>query len=184
MRGHRAAPQNNNSRRKRMNNTNTAQHTPGPWEIDNETRPVEVCTIYGVPAHGEDGQQFLYVRGAIGDWNATEETNLANARLIAAAPELLAALHAYQAAQAMPIYGDSSDFVGGNITMREPGNSAWGWICDKHGLGYQSGCICCDDDRKRHSERKDREARYARDDAFRAAYHIASPAITKATGAA
>lgn len=71
---------------------NNAKHTPGPWEIDVDTRPVEVCTIYGVPPQGEDGQRFIYVRGAIGDWDATEETNLANAHLIAAAPELLEAL--------------------------------------------------------------------------------------------
>ena len=64
----------------------TATHTPGPWEIDTDTRPVEVCTIHGMPPQGADGQSWVYVRGALGDWGATEETNMANARLIAAAP--------------------------------------------------------------------------------------------------
>lgn len=67
----------------------TAKFTPGPWEMDTETRPAEVCTIHGLPPQGEDGQKWVYVRGALGDWDATEETNLANAQLIAAAPELL-----------------------------------------------------------------------------------------------
>jgi hypothetical protein len=69
----------------------STQHTPGPWEIDFDTRPVEVCTIHSLPPN-EDGNTWAYVRGEIGNWDATPETNLANARLIAAAPDLLMAL--------------------------------------------------------------------------------------------
>ena len=71
------------------------RYTPGPWEIDTETRPAEVCTIHGVPAmptEGGLGQEWVYVRGEIGYWQADEEENLANAHLIAAAPDLYEAL--------------------------------------------------------------------------------------------
>jgi hypothetical protein len=71
-----------------------AKHTPGPWEIDTSTRPAEVCTVHGLPPQGEEGQTYVYVRGALGYWDATPEENLANARLIAAAPDLLRALQA------------------------------------------------------------------------------------------
>lgn len=67
-------------------------HTPGPWELDYDTRPAEVCTIHGLPPEGELGQKWAHIRGAIGYWDADETENMANARLIMAAPELLAAL--------------------------------------------------------------------------------------------
>lgn len=38
------------------------------------------------------GQGWAYIRGAIGYWGADENENLANANLIAAAPDLYAAL--------------------------------------------------------------------------------------------
>lgn len=130
------------------------------------------------------GGGMLQEVAACGPTAEGSEQQEANARLIAAAPELLAALEVYQSAQVMPIYGDSSDFIGGVVTMRLPGNSAYGWICDKHGLGYTGGCICCADERKSYSAQKDREARYARDDALRSAERNARAAIAKATGAA
>ena len=67
----------------------SAGHTPGPWEMDCKTRPTEVCIVHGLPPHGDEGQKWAYIRGAIGYWEADENENLANARLIAAAPELL-----------------------------------------------------------------------------------------------
>ena len=70
------------------------KHTPGPWEIDTDTRPAEICTIHGVTPQGEDGQGWVYVRGALGRWDDTPKERMANARLIAAAPDLLAALDA------------------------------------------------------------------------------------------
>lgn len=85
------------------------------------------------------------------------------------AARLREALVEYQAAQAMPKYGDYSGFVWPKIEMRKPGETAWGWICEKHGLGYQGGCICCQDEYERHRNQKDAEARYARDDTLKAA---------------
>ena len=61
----------------------TAKHTPGPWAYHNTPTPfiyvnaggLPICQIYTSTAHGQSiGEQF------------------ANARLIAAAPELLEAL--------------------------------------------------------------------------------------------
>ena len=61
----------------------TAKHTPGPWSYHNTPTPfiyvnaggLPICQIYTSTAHGQSmGEQF------------------ANARLIAAAPELLEAL--------------------------------------------------------------------------------------------
>ena len=63
----------------------TAKHTPGPWAYHNTPTPfiyvnaggLPICQIYTSTAHGQSmGEQF------------------ANARLIAAAPELLEALKA------------------------------------------------------------------------------------------
>lgn len=63
----------------------TAKHTPGPWAHHNTPTPfiyvnaggLPICQIYTSTAHGQSmGEQF------------------ANARLIAAAPELLEALKA------------------------------------------------------------------------------------------
>ena len=50
------------------------QHTPGPWTVDNQY------------IHGPDGIRFLAVAG--------DGAGQANARLIAAAPELIEALEA------------------------------------------------------------------------------------------
>lgn len=68
------------------------KHTQGPWEIDYDTRPASICTVHGLPPHGDEKQTFAYVRGEIGYWDADEQENAANLRLIAAAPELLFAL--------------------------------------------------------------------------------------------
>ena len=64
------------------------EHTPGPWVIDHETRPAGVCVVYNT-SHPNG---FVYIRGALGYWDADRDENMANARLIAAAPELLEAL--------------------------------------------------------------------------------------------
>ena len=73
-----------------------AQHTPGPWVIDHETRPDQVCVVY----HTSHPHGYVYVRGELGYWSADRNENMANAHLIAAAPELLAALQAvYEACE-------------------------------------------------------------------------------------
>ena len=74
----------------------TAKHTPGPWVVGTETRGDEICTIHGVPSQPTEdgeGQRWVYIHypRVIGkDWHyPTESEKLANAHLIAAAPELL-----------------------------------------------------------------------------------------------
>ena len=69
--------------------SNETKWTPGPWVIDPETRPAEICSIHGMPRdHRTNQQGWAYVRGALGYWAADEEEEMANANLIAAAPEL------------------------------------------------------------------------------------------------
>jgi hypothetical protein len=68
--------------------------TKGPWVIDPATRPTEVCTIH----HTNHENGFVYVRGALGYWDADGEECMANAHLIAADPALYAKaveLHSY-----------------------------------------------------------------------------------------
>jgi hypothetical protein len=64
------------------------KHTPGPWEIDHVTRAADICTVY-CTSHQNS---FVYVRGAIGYFSGCRDENMANAYLIAAAPDLLGAL--------------------------------------------------------------------------------------------
>ena len=94
----------------------------------------------------------------------------------------LDALTAIQDAIGMATSGDSSDFVWPKSTMRHPGETAYGWICEKHGLGYQSGCICCAGDLMAYREQKDREARYTREDAIREASKKVRAAIAALQG--
>lgn len=123
-----------------------------------------------------------YSRATAEAINLLNDTGMTPRQISDQRDELLAAAQAYLSAEAMTNYGDSSDFVWPKIEMRHPGQAAWGWICEKHGLGYQSGCIFCRDEFVRHGERKNREARYARDEALRAARDKARAAIAKATG--
>ena len=80
-------------------------HTPGPWVVGTDTTGLEVCTVYGVPTQPTEdgkGQEYVYVhypRIVDNDFYfPTREENLANARLISAAPDLLAALEDSNAA--------------------------------------------------------------------------------------
>ena len=57
----------------------SAQHTPGPWVVDPES-----------PTWVEDGNGCCLAKTGYGD----DEGDRANARLIAAAPDMLAALRA------------------------------------------------------------------------------------------
>ena len=89
-------------------------HTPGPWVVGTDTNGCEVCTVYCVPTQPTEdgkGQEYVYVhypRIVGGDFYfPTREENLANAHLIAAAPELLAALEALERHD----FDDRDDFV-------------------------------------------------------------------------
>jgi hypothetical protein len=75
-----------------------AQHTPGPWEI----RDSEV--LGGPFGYCIDTDSFVVAE--VYD-DATELPALANARLIAAAPEMLEALYQYVSDLRFPPQGDS-----------------------------------------------------------------------------
>lgn len=76
--------------RTRPMTTETVQHTPGPWIEDGEEDPRELAADFGgiviVTANGGDAATFTAV--AVGSGPEAE----ANARLIAAAPDMLKAL--------------------------------------------------------------------------------------------
>lgn len=75
---------------------NEAKWTPGPWVIDPETRVFEVCTIHGLPKDARtDGQGWAYIRSSDTFYLGHDEKEvMANAHLIAAAPEMYEALEA------------------------------------------------------------------------------------------
>lgn len=83
-----------------------ATHTPGPWQTDrNNVHAGQIATI-----HHCKGNDWIEVWST--NWPEDEDTQEANARLIAAAPELLAALEIL-----VSQYDSSSDFtMGGNLT--------------------------------------------------------------------
>jgi hypothetical protein len=63
-----------------------AKHTPGPWSVHGDSH-----TLIGA----DDGKMMLasaFHKHAVCEWQRTQAEAQANARLIAAAPELLAAL--------------------------------------------------------------------------------------------
>ena len=71
-----------------------AGHSPGPWQVDPNRRGDvqtgdgrEVCSVWSQEDHGN-----THVVGSGGGRLVPDEDSDANARLIAAAPELLAAL--------------------------------------------------------------------------------------------
>jgi hypothetical protein len=69
-----------------MNNTakkiETAQHTPGPWS-SNYVNP------HCIQIRAKKGNtEFECSTAILGGWDTTAEENIANARLIAAAPDL------------------------------------------------------------------------------------------------
>jgi hypothetical protein len=65
-----------------------AQHTPGPWEISTQPNGDKA---FGVHTHGISGKRIIIVKwGGLGSPASIE--GQANARLIAAAPEMLALL--------------------------------------------------------------------------------------------
>lgn len=72
-------------------------HTPGPWEIGDDP-----CTIYGAADNPLGFIAMTLPDSSLG-WNLSEEAE-ANARLIAATPDLLDALKA-----AMPVLIEAAE---------------------------------------------------------------------------
>lgn len=95
-----------------MNQTMNAQHTPGPWthqRIGPRRGPVRLTdrTFIVVP-HG--GPAFAYLP------EGRDDIQAANARLIAAAPDLLAAAERMLRDQDRPVF--SMDFQGAVEALR------------------------------------------------------------------
>lgn len=152
--------------------------TIGPWCVDFGSTSGPYIYILAGAVPQDNAPVIGHVRAETKVGPSGEEA-LANAMLLAAAPELLDALLAYQAAQAMPIYGDYSDFEFPKQSMRYEGKPDYGYICEKHGLGYGGGCVCCRDDFAQYQKQKDSDARRARDEALRDAERKAAAAIEK-----
>lgn len=75
----------------------TTKHTPGPWRLQTKGNMGNVIEAYGGKHNfeGDDGFRAVAMFQCCeptGLHHAEEENKLANARLIAAAPDLLAAL--------------------------------------------------------------------------------------------
>lgn len=62
-------------------------HTPGPWGYDEDS-----CEVFGAPDDRGCGWVAKVIGGDSNDRRLPDAERLANARLIAAAPELLAVL--------------------------------------------------------------------------------------------
>lgn len=79
----------------------SAQHTAGPWTFgtrDSDCDNAGLATVWGIPTlPTEDGkgQQYGIISAPKPCYECGEDERLANARLMAAAPELLAALSEY-----------------------------------------------------------------------------------------
>lgn len=67
------------------------KHTPGPWKFGESTRFTNngVRTMPLIPIIQADGDPFLFEVALV--WDLNDERTQSNARLIAAAPELLEA---------------------------------------------------------------------------------------------
>ena len=74
-----------------------SKFTPGPWIIDPVTRPFEICTVHGLPKNDETNHQgWAYIRGELNHLSADKDEKMANAHLIAAAPDFYAAAKIFQ----------------------------------------------------------------------------------------
>lgn len=77
-----------------MTTTTKQQHTPGPWQVEEFYWPESQSFAPEITAGraGEGGDSTRYIAKMLGVIPAVVGETLANARLIAAAPELLEAL--------------------------------------------------------------------------------------------
>lgn len=84
-------------------NEKRKQHTPGPWKVERVAKPTR---HYAVEIPGCVGPEHPGDRIIVGEMGGDDEvhaTDAANARLIAAAPELLEALRELAAAASTPV---------------------------------------------------------------------------------
>ena len=87
----------------------TTQHTPGPWHVGIGNGDGSIFPEVG-RTRLEDGGTTLYPIAQVNrGWNAVEDD--ANARLIAAAPDLLAALRFAESALDAYSGGESADLA-------------------------------------------------------------------------
>lgn len=75
----------------------TTKHTPGPWEVRYDDQLDHIFTV------GEHPRRIANIFGGVCGQNDSDLENQANARLVAAAPDLLAACKRYL--RAMDEYG-------------------------------------------------------------------------------
>lgn len=87
------------------NNTNTSRHTPGPWMIGKSERVI--AGVIEIEQHHSIG--------------LTYEERIANARLIAAAPELLEALHNlyYMTLNHPAIYSGATEITKAGVILKK-----------------------------------------------------------------
>lgn len=95
-----------------MDKTQEAAHTPGPWEIHQQPGRPETLGHF-VTADGLTIAEVTYQLPSSVNGKVMESTRVANARLIAAAPELLEALQAIK-----KIFDKDVTFIGGGPQSR------------------------------------------------------------------
>lgn len=94
----------------------TTKHTPGPWHIyDYERTENEPFSRYQIRNAGGEPVAMGSNYGDFGVFAWTSETKLANARLIAAAPDLLEALE--KSEEALMACLKNSDALGGLLPL-------------------------------------------------------------------
>lgn len=108
--------------------TNQAKHTPGPWQVETETRGVGA--IYNITHRSgldNDGQPLKsHIATVYPDALCDEHTSdpvhgaTANARLIAAAPELLAALRNFTHAPSGTVICACHNRNAANVGLERP----------------------------------------------------------------
>ncbi len=89
----------------------TAKHTPGPWEAKGKSVRTTNHTTQGSAPNGYEGGICNCMGRRMGPRSGIDETAEANARLIAAAPEMLDALEEVLPHLERFGYADSSKMV-------------------------------------------------------------------------
>lgn len=106
-----------------------AQHTPGPWSVEADTRTeVDSFSVERTEREYVAGYNIASASGEIVGCEGILPDGEANARLIAAAPEILAVLVAAEA-QLVACYGEPPAALDTETAMRQPTRvAAWATI--------------------------------------------------------